>query len=229
MAGAYDALPQDRLAEVIANVIRPHENLYCVRQYAVVQRAARGHVRKSFKRHVSPTWGVFGAGERALREASVGWWGAWSAGGACAVVVVVVGVGVPLLPPRPAHAHARSSSSLLVFPSVTVLPLPLHSRGAPTTHRAEPRGGTLVAAEPRVFPWCPSGHAAGPRVLHGRGGATGRLARDSWAALLSVWAQWVEGGRAAPRRSRLGPPAQAGLGGDKGIRLSPRPSGGGFS
>uniref|UniRef100_A0A8C9BAX5 Telomerase reverse transcriptase n=1 Tax=Phocoena sinus TaxID=42100 RepID=A0A8C9BAX5_PHOSS len=53
VAGAYDALPQDRLAEVIANVIRPHENLYCVRQYAVVQRAARGHVRKSFKRHVS--------------------------------------------------------------------------------------------------------------------------------------------------------------------------------
>ncbi|XP_058916752.1 telomerase reverse transcriptase isoform X2 [Kogia breviceps] len=53
VAGAYDALPQDRLAEVIANVIRPHENLYCVRQYAVLQRTARGHVRKSFKRHVS--------------------------------------------------------------------------------------------------------------------------------------------------------------------------------
>ncbi|XP_026981240.1 telomerase reverse transcriptase isoform X3 [Sagmatias obliquidens] len=53
VAGAYDALPQDRLAEVIANVIRPHENSYCVRQYAVVQRTARGHVRKSFKRHVS--------------------------------------------------------------------------------------------------------------------------------------------------------------------------------
>ncbi|KAJ8791129.1 hypothetical protein J1605_020799 [Eschrichtius robustus] len=57
VAGAYDALPQDRLAEVIANVIRPHENSYCVRQYAVVQRTARGHVRKSFKRHVSPTGG----------------------------------------------------------------------------------------------------------------------------------------------------------------------------
>ncbi|XP_057397207.1 telomerase reverse transcriptase isoform X1 [Balaenoptera acutorostrata] len=53
VAGAYDALPQDRLAKVIANVIRPHENSYCVRQYAVVQRTARGHVRKSFKRHVS--------------------------------------------------------------------------------------------------------------------------------------------------------------------------------
>uniref|UniRef100_A0A8C3VK75 Telomerase reverse transcriptase n=1 Tax=Catagonus wagneri TaxID=51154 RepID=A0A8C3VK75_9CETA len=53
VTGAYDALPQDRLVEVVANVIRPHENTYCVRQCAVVQRAARGHVRKSFKRHVS--------------------------------------------------------------------------------------------------------------------------------------------------------------------------------
>ncbi|XP_017534265.3 telomerase reverse transcriptase isoform X6 [Manis javanica] len=51
--GAYDALPQDRLVEVIASVIRPQENTYCVRQYAVVRRTARGHVRKAFKRHVS--------------------------------------------------------------------------------------------------------------------------------------------------------------------------------
>ncbi|XP_043457603.1 telomerase reverse transcriptase isoform X4 [Prionailurus bengalensis] len=53
VTGAYDALPQDKLVEVIANVIRPQENTYCVRQYAVVQRTAQGHVRKSFKRHVS--------------------------------------------------------------------------------------------------------------------------------------------------------------------------------
>ncbi|XP_058420373.1 telomerase reverse transcriptase isoform X2 [Diceros bicornis minor] len=53
VTGAYDALPQDRLAEVIANVIRPQENMYCVRQYAVVRRTADGHFRKSFKRHVS--------------------------------------------------------------------------------------------------------------------------------------------------------------------------------
>ncbi|XP_004411687.1 PREDICTED: telomerase reverse transcriptase isoform X2 [Odobenus rosmarus divergens] len=53
VTGAYDALPQDRLVEVIANVIRPQENTYCVRQYAVVRRTAQGHVRKSFKRHVS--------------------------------------------------------------------------------------------------------------------------------------------------------------------------------
>ncbi|XP_008160037.2 telomerase reverse transcriptase isoform X1 [Eptesicus fuscus] len=51
--GAYDALPQDRLVEVIANVIKPQEHTYCLRQYAVVQRTAHGRVRKSFKRHVS--------------------------------------------------------------------------------------------------------------------------------------------------------------------------------
>ncbi|XP_045042162.2 telomerase reverse transcriptase isoform X2 [Desmodus rotundus] len=51
--GAYDALPQNRLVEVIANVIEPQEHTYCLRQYAVVQRTAHGHVRKSFKRHVS--------------------------------------------------------------------------------------------------------------------------------------------------------------------------------
>lgn len=54
VTGAYDALPQDRLVEVIANVIRPQESTYCVRHYAVVQRTARGHVRKTFKRHVRP-------------------------------------------------------------------------------------------------------------------------------------------------------------------------------
>lgn len=52
--GAYDALPQDRLAEVIANVLQPQENTYCVRHCAVV-RTARGRMWKSFKRHVRPT------------------------------------------------------------------------------------------------------------------------------------------------------------------------------
>lgn len=52
--GAYDALPQDRLVEVIAKVIKPQERTYCLRQYAVVQRTARGHIRRSFRRHVSP-------------------------------------------------------------------------------------------------------------------------------------------------------------------------------
>ncbi|KAM8819529.1 telomerase reverse transcriptase [Rhynchonycteris naso] len=51
--GAYDTLPQDRLVKVIANVIKPQEHTYCLRQYAVVQRTAHGHIRKSFKRHVS--------------------------------------------------------------------------------------------------------------------------------------------------------------------------------
>ncbi|XP_012519176.1 PREDICTED: telomerase reverse transcriptase isoform X2 [Propithecus coquereli] len=53
VTGAYDAIPQGRLAEVVASVIRPQENTYCVRRYAVVRRTAHGHVRKSFKRHVS--------------------------------------------------------------------------------------------------------------------------------------------------------------------------------
>ena len=52
--GAYDALPQDKLAEVIANVLQPQENTYCVRHCAMV-RTARGRMRKSFKRHVRPT------------------------------------------------------------------------------------------------------------------------------------------------------------------------------
>uniref|UniRef100_A0A8D1T193 Telomerase reverse transcriptase n=1 Tax=Sus scrofa TaxID=9823 RepID=A0A8D1T193_PIG len=44
---------KDRLLEVVANVIRPHESTYCVRQCAVLRRTARGHVRKSFQTHVS--------------------------------------------------------------------------------------------------------------------------------------------------------------------------------
>ncbi|OWK02142.1 TERT, partial [Cervus elaphus hippelaphus] len=50
VVGAYDALPQDRLAEVIANVLQPQENAYCVRHCAVV-RTARGRMWKSFRRH----------------------------------------------------------------------------------------------------------------------------------------------------------------------------------
>ncbi|EHB11193.1 Telomerase reverse transcriptase [Heterocephalus glaber] len=53
VSGAYDALPQDKVAEVVASVLRPWENTYCVRRYAVVQRAARGHTRRAFRRHVS--------------------------------------------------------------------------------------------------------------------------------------------------------------------------------
>ncbi|XP_063113994.1 telomerase reverse transcriptase isoform X2 [Cavia porcellus] len=53
VSGAYDALPQDKVAEVVAKVLRPHENMYCIRRYAVVQRAARGQARRSYRRHVS--------------------------------------------------------------------------------------------------------------------------------------------------------------------------------
>ncbi|XP_007949806.1 telomerase reverse transcriptase [Orycteropus afer afer] len=53
VAGAYDAIPHNKLAEVIASVIKPQENVYCIRRYAVVQKTTQGCVRKSFKRHVS--------------------------------------------------------------------------------------------------------------------------------------------------------------------------------
>uniref|UniRef100_A0A2K5RDW0 Telomerase reverse transcriptase n=1 Tax=Cebus imitator TaxID=2715852 RepID=A0A2K5RDW0_CEBIM len=52
VTGAYDTIPQDKLAEVIASIIRPQAT-YCMRRYAVVQKAAHGHIRKAFKSHVS--------------------------------------------------------------------------------------------------------------------------------------------------------------------------------
>uniref|UniRef100_A0A8C5KPZ6 Telomerase reverse transcriptase n=1 Tax=Jaculus jaculus TaxID=51337 RepID=A0A8C5KPZ6_JACJA len=54
VTGAYDAIPQDKLMEVVASVIKPQENTYCVRQYAVVQRSAQGYICKSFRRQVRP-------------------------------------------------------------------------------------------------------------------------------------------------------------------------------
>ncbi|XP_075831818.1 telomerase reverse transcriptase isoform X2 [Microtus pennsylvanicus] len=53
VTGAFDAIPQDKLMEVVANMIRHPENMYCVRQYAVVQRDRQGQVHKSFRREVS--------------------------------------------------------------------------------------------------------------------------------------------------------------------------------
>uniref|UniRef100_A0A8C6W1G5 Telomerase reverse transcriptase n=1 Tax=Nannospalax galili TaxID=1026970 RepID=A0A8C6W1G5_NANGA len=53
VTGAYDAIPHNKLVEVVASMIRPLENTYCVRRYAVVQRAAGGHIYKSFRRQVS--------------------------------------------------------------------------------------------------------------------------------------------------------------------------------
>ncbi|XP_006872442.1 PREDICTED: telomerase reverse transcriptase isoform X2 [Chrysochloris asiatica] len=53
VTGAYDTIPHNKLVEVVANVIKPQENVYCVRRYAIVQKTAQGYIRKSFKRHVS--------------------------------------------------------------------------------------------------------------------------------------------------------------------------------
>lgn len=56
MTGAYDAIPQDKLLEVVANTIRHSESMYCIRQYAVVRRDSQGQVHKSFRRQVRPEW-----------------------------------------------------------------------------------------------------------------------------------------------------------------------------
>lgn len=53
MTGAYDAIPQDKLVEIVANIIRRSESMYCIRQYAVVQKDSQGQVHKSFRRQVS--------------------------------------------------------------------------------------------------------------------------------------------------------------------------------
>lgn len=52
MTGAYDAIPQDKLVEIVANIIRRSESMYCIRQYAVVQKDSQGQVHKSFRRQV---------------------------------------------------------------------------------------------------------------------------------------------------------------------------------
>uniref|UniRef100_A0A8I6AEW6 Telomerase reverse transcriptase n=1 Tax=Rattus norvegicus TaxID=10116 RepID=A0A8I6AEW6_RAT len=53
VTGAYDAIPQDKLVEIVANIIRRSESMYCIRQYAVVQKDSQGQVHKSFRRQVS--------------------------------------------------------------------------------------------------------------------------------------------------------------------------------
>ncbi|XP_028638557.1 telomerase reverse transcriptase isoform X3 [Grammomys surdaster] len=53
VTGAYDTIPQDKLLEVVANMIRHSESMYCSRQYAVVRRDSQGQVHKSFRRQVS--------------------------------------------------------------------------------------------------------------------------------------------------------------------------------
>ncbi|XP_052015823.1 telomerase reverse transcriptase isoform X2 [Apodemus sylvaticus] len=53
VTGAYDAISQDKLVEVVANMIRHSERMYCIRQYAVVRRDSQGQVHKSFRKQVS--------------------------------------------------------------------------------------------------------------------------------------------------------------------------------
>ncbi|XP_048193287.1 telomerase reverse transcriptase-like [Perognathus longimembris pacificus] len=53
VTGAYESIPRDRLVEVVARAIRPGENTYCIRCYAIVQRAFGGHIHRSFRRQAS--------------------------------------------------------------------------------------------------------------------------------------------------------------------------------
>lgn len=101
VTGAYDALPQDRLLEVVANVIRPHESTYCVRQCAVLRRTARGHVRKSFQTHVSPR------GRGAGRGRGGGPW-CWGTGSPTSLFLGFPGVLSPRLP-RPGLQPCRGA------------------------------------------------------------------------------------------------------------------------
>ncbi|XP_037385278.1 telomerase reverse transcriptase [Talpa occidentalis] len=51
--GAFDALPQDKLVQVVARAIRPQESTYCVRRYATLRSAGGGRVHRAFGCHVS--------------------------------------------------------------------------------------------------------------------------------------------------------------------------------
>ncbi|XP_069814636.1 telomerase reverse transcriptase isoform X2 [Dendropsophus ebraccatus] len=51
---AYDTIPHTKLEKVISKVINPEiEEVYCIRRYALLWLDSHGHIRKSFKRHVS--------------------------------------------------------------------------------------------------------------------------------------------------------------------------------
>ncbi|XP_076972917.1 telomerase reverse transcriptase [Tamandua tetradactyla] len=53
VTGAYDTIPLSTLMAVVARALEPRESVYCVRRFAVVQRAAHGRLRRAFRRHVS--------------------------------------------------------------------------------------------------------------------------------------------------------------------------------
>ncbi|NP_001269394.1 telomerase reverse transcriptase [Ornithorhynchus anatinus] len=54
VTGAYDTIPHDKLVEVISRILKPEdETVYCIQRYAVIQKTAKGSVRKTFRRHVS--------------------------------------------------------------------------------------------------------------------------------------------------------------------------------
>lgn len=70
MTGAYDAIPQDKLVEVVGNMIRHSKNTYCIRQYAVVRKGCQGQVYKSFRKQVRPLWTFTYAVSMSVAQAS---------------------------------------------------------------------------------------------------------------------------------------------------------------
>lgn len=182
--GAYDALPQDRLAEVIANVLQPQENTYCVRHCAVV-RTARGRMWKSFKRHVRPTGPVQCRG-RGLRGRG--------------------------LRGRGAHAqHCGAVRTTLAGTPIRSAPaLGLSAREWGTLAAAEPRGCPEVSPRPQSSTVCAPGRGRGG----GRPSATPRLrrllhARASWGGRRGCFSpqRWGPQARKGWKRTRaLGGP-----------------------
>ncbi|NWV55065.1 TERT transcriptase, partial [Daphoenositta chrysoptera] len=51
---AYDAIPHNKLVEVISRVLKPERRtVYCIRRYAVVMVTQSGKAKRRYRRHVS--------------------------------------------------------------------------------------------------------------------------------------------------------------------------------
>lgn len=149
--GAYDTLPQDRLLEVVANVIQPPEHTYCTRHYAVVQRAAHGHVRKSFRRHVRP--------KGCVRDGSVRPCSLACAGGAAVLLILMLLF----------TSHSGLPSSRSCLPALHRPPGLLTGLGRGTWVAAELSmcfSGVRMAAPLGTHTWLVA--ALWGQVLHGR-------------------------------------------------------------
>ncbi|XP_074841572.1 telomerase reverse transcriptase [Carettochelys insculpta] len=54
VTGAYDAIPHDKLVEVVSQIVDPEKRtIYCIRRYAVIKINMSGQIKKYYRRHVS--------------------------------------------------------------------------------------------------------------------------------------------------------------------------------